>query len=136
VVNSQGQPATVVSPARAAVDGDLTELDLRRIDRETRSERPLRCVSSGYLGNGCSCQATVPTSVATRAWARELDRTGLLEDRFFEFTFKGHTWLGYGRANGVVRGVYCPTHRDERDLRAQHDARRPQAARQPLAATG
>jgi hypothetical protein len=78
----------------------------------------LRCVSSGYLGNGCSCEARIPAEVVHDAWARE--RTGE-EDRFFEFSCRGETWLAYGQADGRVRGVYCPEHRAEREERATLD---------------
>jgi hypothetical protein len=78
----------------------------------------LRCVSSGYLSGGCSCEAHIPAEVVHDAWACE--RVGE-EDRFFEFTSRGETWLGYGQGDGSVRGVYCPEHRAEREERAALD---------------
>ncbi|MGO9762023.1 MAG: hypothetical protein ACLP1Q_12270 [Solirubrobacteraceae bacterium] len=70
----------------------------------------LRCVSSGYLADGCSCQTTVPASVVGAAWARELDRAPAREDQFFRFAWRGGEWLAYGLRDGRVRGVYCPEH--------------------------
>ncbi|MGD0455496.1 MAG: hypothetical protein ABSB69_18070 [Solirubrobacteraceae bacterium] len=70
----------------------------------------LRCVSSGYLADGCSCQTTVPASVASAAWARELERAPAREDQFFSFLWRGGEWLSYGLRDGRVRGVYCPEH--------------------------
>jgi hypothetical protein len=77
-------------------------------------ERLIRCVSSGYLSDGCSCQATVPSHVATAAWARELESTGAREGQFFSFGWRGGEWLGYGLGDGHVRGVYCPEHNARR----------------------
>jgi hypothetical protein len=70
----------------------------------------LRCVSSGYLADGCSCQATVPARVASAAWARQLQRAPAREDQFFRFAWSDGQWLGYGLRDGRVRGVYCPEH--------------------------
>ncbi len=85
----------------------------------TPVERLIRCVSSGYLSEDCSCQATVPSSVASDAWARELARAGCREDQFFRFAWRGGEWLGYGLRDGRVRGVYCPEHSARR---AQHSS--------------
>lgn len=79
-------------------------------------ERALRCVSSGYLSHGCSCEAEIPAEVVVAAWARE--RTGGHDDRFFRFTWRGAAWLAYGLRNGRVRGVYCPEHLAEREEHA------------------
>jgi hypothetical protein len=84
---------------------------------QTNLDRLLRCVSSGYLSDGCSCQQTVPGSVAGAAWARQLERGPALEDQFFRFTWRGAEWLGYGLRNGGVRGVYCPEHNAQRSER-------------------
>jgi len=84
-------------------------------------DRLLRCVSSGYLDDGCSCQATVPASVVSAAWARELQHAGVEEDQFFRFMWRGGAWLSYGLRDGRVRGVYCPEHSAER---AGHSAER------------
>ncbi|HEX4437659.1 MAG TPA: hypothetical protein VH061_12795 [Solirubrobacteraceae bacterium] len=101
-------------------------IDLR--SRTRGEDRPVRCVSSGYMSGGCSCQAAVPATVARSAWARELGRAPAPEGRFFHFTWKSEIWLGFGLADGDVRGVYCPVHRAARDGRAagceaQHYAR-------------
>ncbi len=77
----------------------------------------LRCVSSGYLADGCSCQKTVPGSVAGAAWAHQLEHTPAHEDQFFRFMWRGGEWLGYGLCDGSVRGVYCPEHNARRTER-------------------
>lgn len=81
---------------------------------QTKLDHLLRCVSSGYLSDGCSCQQTVPGSVAGAAWARQLEQAPALEDQFFRFMWRGAEWLGYGLRDGGVRGVYCPEHTAER----------------------
>lgn len=73
-------------------------------------DRLLRCVSSGYLSDGCSCRSAIPSSVVSAAWASVLDRGGRTEDRFFRFAWRGGVWLGFGMQDGRVRGVYCPEH--------------------------
>jgi hypothetical protein len=82
--------------------------------------RPLRCVSSGYLSDGCSCSSRVPAAVAIDAWHRELER-GCTHDGFFHFAWHGGVWLAYGLPGGQVRGVYCPVHRSEREQRLGYD---------------
>jgi hypothetical protein len=84
---------------------------------EGADARLLRCVSSGYLSNGCSCDAAVPAEAVVAAWARErlMDRG----DRFFRFRWEDREWLGFGLRDGRVRGVYCPEHRAQR---AEHEA--------------
>ncbi|MGH2864015.1 MAG: hypothetical protein ACRDJX_02065 [Solirubrobacteraceae bacterium] len=76
----------------------------------TRVERLLRCVSSGYLADECSCRATIPASVVAVAWANEQELLGSREDRFFRFAWRGGVWFAFGLSDGSVRGVYCPTH--------------------------
>lgn len=94
--------------------------------RAEREDRPLRCVSSGYMSGGCSCRAVVPAGVVFAAWAQELERTSVPVDCFFRFVWRGELWLAFGLANGHIRGVYCPTHRAERDARsAGCEARHP-----------
>ncbi|HTC72691.1 MAG TPA: hypothetical protein VK655_07370 [Solirubrobacteraceae bacterium] len=83
----------------------------------TNLDRLLRCVSSGYLSDGCSCQKTVPDSVASAAWARQLEHTPAVEDQFFRFAWRGGEWLAYGLRDGRVRGVYCPEHNARRTER-------------------
>jgi hypothetical protein len=83
-----------------------------------REDRPIQCVSSGYLRGGCSCRATVPAAVAEAAWARRLERSAEPHSDFFQFAWQGAVWLGFGLPDGQIRGVYCPTHRAERDARS------------------
>lgn len=87
------------------------------ISRQTNLDRLLRCVSSGYLSDGCSCQQTVPGSVAGAAWARQLEHTPAVEDQFFRFMWRDSEWLAYGLRDGRVRGVYCPQHNAQRTER-------------------
>jgi hypothetical protein len=87
---------------------------------DAESEPALRCVSSGYLGDGCSCRSRVPAAVASVAWRDELEQ-GRLCEGFFHFAWRGDVWLAYGLANGRVRGVYCPAHRSEREQRLGYD---------------
>ncbi|HTU78068.1 MAG TPA: hypothetical protein VMF09_04840 [Solirubrobacteraceae bacterium] len=77
---------------------------------ENSPDSLLRCVHSGYLDGGCSCQATVPSGIVANAWGRELQRKPAREDQFFNFVWRGGQWLGYGLRDGRVRGVYCPEH--------------------------
>jgi hypothetical protein len=77
----------------------------------------LRCVSSGYMGDGCSCQETVPADVVRAAWAYRLERRSVQEDQFFTFVWQSGQWLAYGLRDGRVRGVYCPEHSA---MRAKH----------------
>jgi hypothetical protein len=91
-------------------------IDLR--SRTRVEELPLRCVSSGYMSGGCSCESAVPAAIARSAWARELDRATAPEGRFFHFAWKSEIWVGFGLPGGEVRGVYCPVHRAARDGRA------------------
>ena len=82
--------------------------------------RPIECVWSSL--DGCSCGASIPIDAVTHAWARALDTTGELQDRFFHFIWEGGVWVAYGLADGEVRGVQCPSHNSERAARS-HAAR-------------
>jgi hypothetical protein len=94
-----GRPEDTPTAANAAssTEGDLVD-------------RLLRCVSSGYLSDGCSCRSAIPSSVVSSVWASVLDRGGESGDRFFRFVWRGGVWLGFGLQDGRVRGVYCPEH--------------------------
>lgn len=103
--------------------GVFAGIGRRRASHGECGEAPdsaLRCVSSGYLGDGCSCRARVPAAVASAAWREELER-GRLCEGFFHFAWRGDVWLAYGLASGRVRGVYCPEHRSEREQRLGYD---------------
>jgi hypothetical protein len=108
--------------------GTVIELDSLLSAQAPREDSQLRCVSSGYLSGGCSCHSTVPAAVVDAAWARETAYGGSADDRFFHFACEGEVWLAFGLADGSIRGVYCPTHRAERDARARDE--------QPLHAVG
>jgi hypothetical protein len=101
---------TIARPASAV---ELMEAEMPDFAREARS-RSLKCLSSGYLLDGRSCQAAVPASVVERAWEACLRRLPAREDGFFQFHWKGEAWLAYGLTGGGVRGVYCPEHRAQR----------------------
>jgi|GEM_PF-2031210 len=105
-------PAELGATARPGVRVSRPRLTPRR-----HSGHALRCVSSGHLSDGRSCQKTVPAEEVLAAWARE--RAGGSEtDGFFEFAWHGELWLGYGQTTGRVRGVYCPEHRAARKQRS------------------
>jgi hypothetical protein len=115
--------------------GVVTDLATRRILRRNASDPSIRCVSSGYLADGCSCRATIPTGVVTDAWASQ-QRAGVRGDRLFHFTWRGELWLAYGVKNGRIRGVYCPTHTAERNGRSTNYDSGEEDARASLAVTG
>lgn len=79
-------------------------------------EEPLKCVWSGFPSHERSCRSRIPGSVVVRAWHREMQLKGT-EQGFFHFSWRSGVWLGYGLADGGVRGVYCPTHCAERESR-------------------
>jgi hypothetical protein len=102
-----------------AFTGVLVDFDARRrADAAGSGASVLRCVSTGYLADGCSCPASVPVDVATEAWSTELRRGHGRTDRFFRFAWRDEVWLAFGIRDGSVRGVYCPEHGAERDERA------------------
>ena len=104
-----------------------------RVDTLDRP-RPLRCVSSGYLADGCSCRSSIPADVVAAAWATERERCETYGDRFFHFAWGGGVWLAYGLRDGRVRGVYCPSHRWERNERSSlYEPRAGSAPAQELA---
>jgi hypothetical protein len=76
----------------------------------------LKCVWSGYPHYERDCRSRIPTSVVVKAWQRERQLEGTVEG-FFNFTWRSGVWLAFGSQDGGVRGVYCPTHRSERDAR-------------------
>jgi hypothetical protein len=80
--------------------------------------RTLRCLSTGYLSGGRRCECMIGEAVVGDAWKRELERGWTHGEGFFRFTWEHEQWLGYGRRDGSVRGIYCPTHAAERDHRA------------------
>ena len=77
---------------------------------------PLKCVWSGYPRNDRDCRSRIPASVVIKAWQREMQLNGTVEG-FFNFTWRHGEWLAYGLRDGGVRGIYCPTHRSERESR-------------------
>ncbi len=87
-----------------------------------RPSAPLRVLR--LSADGCSCQKTVPASVVSAAWARELERAPAREDQFFRFLWRGGEWLAYGLRDGRVRGVYCPEHSARRAERSWLQRRR------------
>ncbi len=93
------RPEDTPAAASAAPAGDGNLVD-----------RLLRCVSSGYLADGCSCRSAIPSSVVMAAWASVLAHGGEPGDRFFRFVWRDGVWLGFGLQNGRVRGVYRPEH--------------------------
>jgi hypothetical protein len=100
----------------------MTESTNKQQDRPVRRQRlelvdePLKCVWSGFPGHERSCRSRIPASVVVRAWHREMQRK-CAQEGFFHFSWRSGIWLGYGLADGGVRGVYCPTHSAERAAR-------------------
>ena len=103
--------------ALASIIGESPRRRAERAGRAECIELPLRCVWSDATGD-CSCASRIPRAVVTRAWQRELEAGGELEDRFFHLIWRGGVWLAYGLKNGRVRGVYCPSHNSERAERS------------------
>lgn len=96
--------------------GVVVDMAARARGQQSSEEQLLRCVSSGYMSDGCSCPLTIPKSVAVAAWAAEC--SGAEGDRLFHFAWRGQVWLGFGLSGGEVRGVYCPSHRASREARS------------------
>jgi hypothetical protein len=121
-----GYRTELLSIARSGHGGGLPPSGLSGRSRRGRpsrggaADRPLRCVSSGYLSDGCSCSSSVPAAVVSTAWRGELER-GRLREGFFYVAWRGDVWLAYGLPEGQVRGVYCPAHRAEREERLGYD---------------
>jgi len=114
-------------PRRLERHGVVIEMNTLSRLRVEHEDRPLRCVSSGYMADGCSCPCVIPAGVVVGVWARELERSSSPSDRFFRFAWRGEEWLAFGLADGRIRGLYCPTHRAERDARsAGCEARHPE----------
>jgi hypothetical protein len=82
-------------------------------------ELPLQCVWTRHLDNDYRCRARVPARRVVRAWRRELELGA--PAGFFHLEWRGKEWLAYGLLDGEVRGVYCPTHRAEREERLGYD---------------
>jgi hypothetical protein len=127
----KGQSAGTVE-----LDAVVSDMNARRFMRMRNPENPpLRCVSSGYFSDGCSCRATIPTGVVTDAWARQ-QRAGVRGDQFFHFTWRAEVWLAFGLSDGRIRGVYCPEHCSERDQRTVDQVAGEEGARASIALTG
>jgi len=88
--------------------------------QRTTVELPLRCVWTSHPHHEHGCGSRVPVRVVAEAWDREL-MLGRMCAGFFHFAWHGQVWLAYGMPDGGVRGVYCPTHRAEREERLGYD---------------
>jgi hypothetical protein len=122
--------------ATVELDAVVSDISARRIMRLSSPENPpLRCVSSGYLSDGCSCRAAIPAGVVTDAWASR-QRAGVRGDQFFHFTWRAEVWLAFGLSDGRIRGVYCPEHSAERDQRSLDWQAGEEGARASIALTG
>jgi hypothetical protein len=102
--------------------GVVIEIDSLARARSLRADRPLKCVASGHLADGCSCTRTVPAAVAEASWARTQARGARSLEGFFHFNWQAERWLAFGLAGGEVRGVICPAHRAEREAVALRSA--------------
>ena len=92
----------------------------RRLSQAGAPDRSLRCVWSSHPSYDRCCRSRVPAGVVAAAWREELER-GRLHEGFFHFAWRGGVWLAYGLPDGRVRGVYCPSHRAEREQRLGYD---------------
>jgi hypothetical protein len=86
----------------------------------------LKCVWSGYPADSGRCHAHIPAGVPRDAWRRQMAVKHTSEG-FFEFSWRGETWLAYGASDGSVRGVYCAIHSAERAARIVGVERSPTA---------
>lgn len=86
------------------------------------SSGQLRCVWSGHPENHRSCCELIPLRAIEEAWRLRSDLEGE-RDGFFHVNWRGGVWLAYGVLGGEIRGVYCPTHRAQREARGGHSAR-------------
>jgi hypothetical protein len=77
----------------------------------------LKCVWTSHPDHERCCELRIPAGVVDAAWQEELELNSWREG-FFHFAWRGDVWLAYGLADGRVRGVYCPSHRAERDARS------------------
>jgi hypothetical protein len=89
---------------------------LTEVGSSESAAEPLKCVWSGYPRYDRDCRSRIPASVVVKAWQREMQLRGAAEG-FFNFEWRHGVWLAYGLRDGGVRGIYCPTHRSERDSR-------------------
>jgi len=85
--------------------GVLIQMPSRAGLRADAAEGSLRCVSSGYMADGCSCLSTIPMRVVATAWARQRMRGEAPEEGLFRFAWQGELWLAFAQAGGF-RGVY------------------------------
>ena len=90
------------------------------LDNVTITEFPLRCVWTSHPDHEHCCRARIPARTVADAWRRELE-LGRVCAGFFHFAWNGRVWRAYGLPDGSVRGVYCPTHRAEREERLGYD---------------
>ncbi|HUB36353.1 MAG TPA: hypothetical protein VL972_05970 [Solirubrobacteraceae bacterium] len=119
-----GDPAPVVSlrsresvVAFPRVHGQAPVTAL--VDSSRLLGESVRCVWRSHSHDGRSCGLRVPVEVMRGSWRQELERGR--NGGFFHFAWQGEVWLGYGMASGEVRGVYCPSHRAEREQRLGYD---------------
>lgn len=84
------------------------------------AEFPLRCVWTSHPDHDHCCRSRISARAVTAAWRRELE-VGRMCGGFFNFAWRGKTWLAFGLPDGRVRGVYCPAHRAQREERLGYD---------------
>src|SRR5437899_1851961 len=65
-------------------DGAPAHFDCRPTPSPARkAARALRCLSSGYLSDGCPCRSSIPADLVKAAWLQELERGAVPGEGFF-----------------------------------------------------
>jgi hypothetical protein len=120
------EPPAVIKGLANAVDESKDVVERP----ENVVEEPMKCVWSGYPDYNRDCRSRIPASVVIKAWHREIQLKSTVEG-FFYFSWRNGVWLAYGLRDGGVRGVYCPTHCVDRDLRGAREEDLPSGAPSP-----
>jgi hypothetical protein len=103
------------------VSSEKTDMNSpERAVRVNVDDFPRQCVWTRHPANDHRCRSRVPARRVAGAWRRELELGGERAG-FFHFDWRGEAWLAYGLPDGEVRGVYCPTHRAEREEHLGYD---------------
>jgi hypothetical protein len=103
-------------------DQRFGQTSLGEPEPQEANRKPMKCVWSGFPDYNRDCRSRIPASIVIKAWHREIQLKDAVEG-FFYFSWRNGVWLAYGLREGGVRGVYCPTHCSERNVReAQNES--------------